>query len=151
MGGTGDTPAAERVGLEFLFLAHRVRRVVDDRMAAGGLSLARTKLLRLLDEQGPTRLSSLAEQLGFAARSVTETVDGLARDGLVERGPDPTDRRAKLVVITREGNAVLATASTAGERVLQDIFGALDDDQRTTLGGLLGAIDTAARAAADTT
>ncbi|WP_407647118.1 MarR family transcriptional regulator [Actinacidiphila soli] len=58
-------------------------------MAAAGLSLARTKLLRVLDEQGPTRLSSLADQLGFAARTVTETVDGLERDGPRRAQPGP--------------------------------------------------------------
>lgn len=131
-------------------LAHRVRRVVDEQMAAAGLSLARTKLLRVLDEQGPTRLSSLADQLGFAARTVTETVDGLERDGLVERNPDPTDRRAKLVVLTRDGVAVLATANTAGQHVLQNIFGALTDEQLKALSGLLGTIDIAARTAAKT-
>ncbi|MDX6313411.1 MAG: hypothetical protein QOF84_5498 [Streptomyces sp.] len=145
MDGTTD---AEGVGLRFLMLAHRVRRVVDEQMAAAGLSLARTKLLRVLDEQGPTRLSSLADQLGFAARSVTETVDGLERDGLVERNPDPTDRRAKLVVLTRDGVAVLATANTSGQHVLQNIFGALSDEQLKALDGLLGTIDTAARTAA---
>ncbi|MEU9543492.1 MULTISPECIES: MarR family winged helix-turn-helix transcriptional regulator [Streptomyces] len=139
----GDTVGPEELGMRFLTLSHRVRRVVDDRMADGGLSLARTKLLQVLAEQGPTRQSSLALQLGFAARTVTEAVDGLERDGLVERSPDPTDRRAKLVNITDAGNTAFIAASRAGGQVLRDIFGVLAGDERETLAGLLELIDRA--------
>ncbi|MFD8377753.1 MarR family winged helix-turn-helix transcriptional regulator [Streptomyces sp. NPDC059679] len=139
---------AEELGLRFLALSHRVRRVVDDRMAAAGLSLARTKLLRILRELGPTRQSSLAEHLGFAARTVTETVDGLERDGLIERATDATDRRAKLVSLTRAGSAVLVTATQAGEQVLQEVFGSLGHEQRASMIQLCDLIDSAARTAA---
>jgi hypothetical protein len=43
---------------------------------------------------------------------------------------------------------VLATANTAGQHVLQNIFGALTDEQLKALSGLLGTIDIAARTAA---
>ena len=43
------------------------------------------------------RPSVLAERLHIAARSATEVVDALEERGLVERGPDPDDRRATLV------------------------------------------------------
>ncbi|OMI41175.1 MarR family winged helix-turn-helix transcriptional regulator [Streptomyces sparsogenes] len=137
------TVTPEELGMRFLVLSHRVRRVVDDRMTERGPSLARTKLLRVLAEQGRLRQSALAQRLDLAARTVTETVDALERDGLVARTPDPADRRAKLVSLTDEGSAALDAAHGTGEQVLREIFGALGPEQRETLAGLLGLIDRA--------
>jgi hypothetical protein len=49
------------VGLRYLSLGYRLRRLVDDRMTAGGLSLAGTKILQVLDRHGTLRQSLLAE------------------------------------------------------------------------------------------
>jgi DNA-binding MarR family transcriptional regulator len=141
-----DRPEAELVGLRYLSTAYRVRRVVDEHMMAGGLSLARTKALRVLDRKGPLRQASLAAELGMAARSVTQAVEALERDGLVERGSDPADGRAKMVVLTEEGSKALAMGTAAGEQVLQRIFGALGQKQLDTLDTLLTAVDDATAA-----
>jgi DNA-binding MarR family transcriptional regulator len=44
--------------------------------------------------------------------SMQELVDDLERRGIVERKPDPSDRRAKLIVLTDKGLAALAPASS---------------------------------------
>jgi DNA-binding MarR family transcriptional regulator len=58
-------------------------------------------LLRL--SQGPLSLSGLAEAVGVDAPYATLIVDGLEQRGLVERQPDPGDRRRKLVTLTAAG------------------------------------------------
>ncbi|GAA4232370.1 hypothetical protein GCM10023075_46320 [Streptosporangium album] len=141
-----DQSEAERVGLRYLSSAYRVRRVVDEHMMASGLSLARAKVLQVLDQKGSLRQTSLAAELGMAARSVTQAVESLERDGLIERSSDPMDRRAKVVVLTMKGSAALATGMAAGEQILQRIFGALGQKQLDTLDTLLAAIDDAAAA-----
>ncbi len=73
----------------------RMRRLVDAELSECGLSLSRTKLLSELSNHGPVHQSSLATTFGLAARTVTELVDTLERDGLVERRADPNDRRAR--------------------------------------------------------
>ena len=50
----------EQVGERYLAVDHRMFRAVNDEMAGCGLSVARTKVLRRLCEQGPTRQSVLA-------------------------------------------------------------------------------------------
>ena len=134
----------ERLGLRYLALAYRVRKVVDKHMISSGLSLARWKVLEILDGKGSIRQKALAQQLGFAERSVTQAVESLASDGLVERMPDPADGRAKLVTLTDEGAAALAAGTKAGAQVLQRIFGTLDRKQLASLDALLNAIDDAA-------
>lgn len=132
---------AVRVGLRYLSLAHRVRRLVDDKMVAGGLSLARVKILRILDETGPQRQVSLAETLGQAPRSVTQAVEALERDGLVVRTADPEDQRAKLVALTPAGADSLAAGVTAGDQALVEIFGALGPTRLARLGKLVDALE----------
>jgi DNA-binding MarR family transcriptional regulator len=136
-----DGSEPERLGLRYLVLAQQVRKVLDKYMVSSGLSLARWKVLEVLDGTGSIRQTALAQELGFAPRSVTQAVESLASDGLVERKPDPDDGRAKLVALTDEGAAALAAGTKAGEVMLRQIFGTLDRKQLTRLDEILTVID----------
>jgi DNA-binding MarR family transcriptional regulator len=139
----------EQVGEQYLAVHHRMFRAVNDAMSGCGLSMARTKVLRHLHEQGPTRQSVLAADFELSPHSITDIVDGLERQGMAERRPDPADRRAKLVAITDAGEASLDGANATRERLLTQIFGSLSEDDRVTLLRLLGSLDEAAQAATD--
>jgi len=135
----------EQVGERYLAVHHRMFRAVNDQMSGCGLSMARTKVLMRLREQGPTRQSVLAADLGLSPHSITDIVDGLERLGLAERRPDATDRRAKLVAITDAGDGCLDVARSTRERLLKQIFGALGQEDRAALLRLLDILDDAAR------
>ncbi|MGH3195617.1 MAG: MarR family winged helix-turn-helix transcriptional regulator [Streptosporangiaceae bacterium] len=135
----------EQVGERYLAVHHRMFRAVNDEMSGCGLSMARTKVLRRLREQGPTRHSALAAHFGLSPHSITDIVDGLERLGMAERRPDLTDRRAKLVAITAAGEAGLDVANATRERLLTQVFGALSEADRATLLRLLGSLDEAAK------
>ena len=75
----------------------------------GRLSLAHIGLLPHLDEGG-TRVTTLAERAGMTKQGMGQLVLDLQRQGLIERGPDPTDRRATLVRFTEDGRRFLADA-----------------------------------------
>ena len=134
-------PTPAEVGLRYLSLGYHLRRVVDDGMTTGGLSLARTKVLQVLDRRGTVRQSVLAEELGQAARSVTQSVEALEREGLVERTPDPDDGRSKLVRLTTQGAKALTAGTAAGEQVLREDFGAMRREQLAALDELLDALN----------
>ena len=136
---------AEQVGERYLAVHHRMLRAVNDEMNGCGLSMARTKVLRRLHEQGPTRQNVLAADFGLSPHSITDLVDGLERLGMAERRPDPTDRRAKLVAITDAGEAGLDVANATRDRLLKQIFGALSEADRATFLRLLDGLDEAAR------
>ncbi len=110
-------------------LYHRVHRLVNESMTEEGVSLARSKFLFFLSKLGPCRSTDIACALNFAPRTVTEAIDGLERDRLVMRKPDPEDRRAKIVSITETGRAVLEAAEHPRKQLLEEIFSALDDEQ----------------------
>jgi DNA-binding MarR family transcriptional regulator len=67
-----------------------------------GRGSGRVKALLWLAE-GPLSLSGIAEAVGVDAPYATLIVDTLEERGLVERRPDPADRRRKLVSLTPEG------------------------------------------------
>jgi DNA-binding MarR family transcriptional regulator len=81
---------------------------------------------------GPGTQLALAQQLGVDRTVMTYLLDDLERAGLIERQPDPADRRARRVVITGDG---LALHDVLRERMAQ-----LDDH-------LLGALQPPERAA----
>ena len=135
----------EQLGERYLAVHHRIFRAASDEMSGCGLSMARTKILRRLHEQGPTRQSVLATEFGLSPHSITDIVDGLERLGMAERRPDPTDRRAKLVAITDAGEAGLNVANATRERLLKQLFGALSEADQVTFLRLLDELDEAAR------
>ncbi|SNQ52169.1 putative transcription regulator protein [Frankia canadensis] len=124
-----------------LAAAHRVRVTVDEALRASvGLSLARFKVLRLLAETGPCRLRDLADAVTVAPRTMTETVDALAADGLVTRRSHPTDRRAVLLALTEAGQEALAEGQRRQADSVAVLTRRLNAPQRARLVELLSLI-----------
>lgn len=128
------------VGQTYFELHHQLHRTVDQAMTAAGLSLARAKVLMRLSERGPMNQATLAGLLGHAPRSVTDTVDALERDGLVNRTDDEHDRRARIVALTPAGSDAFATAQVVRRQAMDEIFGSLSGRERATLLALLTTI-----------
>ena len=64
-----------------------------------------------------SRLTALAEQAGITKQSAGFLVNQLERTGYVERVPDPTDARARLIRIAARGRAMLPLAATVVAQV----------------------------------
>lgn len=86
----------------------------------------------------PVRLKDLAERLRIAPRSATEVVDQLEVKGLVRRDPDPTDRRATLVVATPAGQHLFAKISAERRGKSSEYFARLSAEDRAELARILG-------------
>ncbi|GIF14692.1 MarR family winged helix-turn-helix transcriptional regulator [Actinoplanes teichomyceticus] len=121
----------------FWAVSRRIREHARREMEPWGIAPSQFRALNMLLTHGEMRLSTLAEHLRIAPRSATEVVDDLQRRGLVERRPDPADRRATLVALTGPGRAtgegVRAARAAAGER----LFAVLDDADRAELARIL--------------
>ncbi len=103
----------------------RSHRLIDRIMTAQGASFARSRVLMYIARRGPLRSIDLASSFGYAPRTVTEAIDGLERDGLVRRDPDPDDRRAKRISLTPAGEAAAVSAEASRVRYIENVFGAL--------------------------
>lgn len=86
------------------------RRVADSVVDAYGLSEATALPLVLIGRlPGHLRQSALAEALGVEGPTLVRLLDQLCAAGLVTRREDPTDRRAKIVSLTKAGQSAVAT------------------------------------------
>jgi DNA-binding MarR family transcriptional regulator len=78
-------------------------------------------ILRALYEQDGRHASDLAQAVGRAATSFTPNLDKLQNKGLIERRPDPGDRRAVRIYLTEQGrncrDSILKVANRLDERV----------------------------------
>jgi DNA-binding MarR family transcriptional regulator len=93
---------------------------------------------------GGMRLTDLAEAAGISKQAMAELVDDLEAHGYLERTPDPTDGRAKLLMMTDRARAAHAAtlqifadieaefAAAVGEAALEQA--------RSTLGGILHSV-----------
>jgi DNA-binding MarR family transcriptional regulator len=99
-------------------------------------------------EEPPTQLA-LERRLGLDRTVMTHLLDALERGGLVERRPDPADRRARRIVATPAGGALLAELDRRLATVEDTVLAPLDPAERATLRGLLSKVAVAGCPPAD--
>ncbi len=103
-------------------------RILQNMEAAGQkvFSLSHIAITRNLDLDG-TRATELARRAGITKQSMSELVAQLEIQGLVQRRPDPLDRRAKIVFFTDSGLVWLEAFRKAleqAEREMEQKLGA---------------------------
>lgn len=91
----------------------------------------------------PKSQLALAQHLGVDRTVMTYLIDGLEQAGLVERRPDPADRRARRVVITDSGSTLLDEVRDRLHDVEEQVLAPLDSPDRVTLRTLLRRLATA--------
>jgi DNA-binding MarR family transcriptional regulator len=75
-------------------------------LAAHNVSMWGYSVLNALDETPVRTQAALAEAIGADKSRIIGTLDELQNAGLIERTPDPDDRRVRLLSITAEGRRV---------------------------------------------
>src|ERR1041384_3092699 len=89
---------------EFAFVLNDVARLLrtyaDQRARRLGITRAQWAVMARLEHQEGLKQSELAEMLDLHPITLTRLVDRLCANGMVERRPDPNDRRAKRLHLT---------------------------------------------------
>src|SRR3954452_20813269 len=89
---------------EFAFLINDVARLLrthaDQRARRFGMTRAQWAVLARLEYAEGLKQAELAELLDLQPITLTRLVDRLCANGLIERRPDPNDRRAKQLYLT---------------------------------------------------
>ena len=121
---------------EILFLISDVGRLLrtyaDQKARQFGMTRAHWAVLLKLERYEGANQSDLAEYLEIQPITLTRLVDRLCDSGLIERRPDPNDRRAKLLYLTPAARPLLETISAQVEVLAEEVLAGLDP----------GAIDT---------
>ncbi|MGV9269238.1 MarR family winged helix-turn-helix transcriptional regulator [Kitasatospora sp. NPDC003701] len=128
----------------------RIRRRTSERLEPYGITPGQGRALRTLAHapgcelpDRAMRLGDLAERLHIAPRSATTVVDALEEAGLVERTPDPADRRAVRIVLTAAGRSAVERIGQVRHEVAQEYFGPINPADQDVLLRALRSAETA--------
>lgn len=86
------------------------------------------RLLAILDTEGPQRIGALASAVRVSQPALTQLATHLAEQGLVTKGSDPSDARAAVVTLTRDGATAIADWRAEIGGALSPYFASLTDD-----------------------
>jgi DNA-binding MarR family transcriptional regulator len=89
-------------------------------------------MLHVSEGDGGRRMTDLAEAVVLSKSGLTALIDRMERDGLVERRPDPGDRRAVRVVLTKRGEELFAEATRHHRGVVRRIFTSVVTEEEAT-------------------
>ena len=121
----------------------RTRRLLQERY---GTTLPRFDLMAQLERaREGLRMSELSKRMMVTGGNVTGITDMLEREGLVERLPDPADRRAILVRLTPAGRRSFAAMAAEHERWVVEAFDELTGREMATMATLLARLKTHVR------
>jgi MarR family transcriptional regulator for hemolysin len=149
--GLGHDPDKESVGRLLVLTAKAAREVLDARLQSMGASHAAWLVLHALIQHHAEGSSQrvLAEHLCIEGPTMTRHLDRLEAGGLIERRPDPQDRRTTLVYSTPEGKRTLRRLTSVMEQAQADVLDGLTPEEIDTLTRLMQRVrDNVERAAA---
>lgn len=119
--------------------AHEVEGRLEGALGTLGLSLSKFNVLaRLAETEEPMPLSQLADRCSCVRSNMTQLMDRLEAERLVERVADPSDRRSVRAVLTDLGRERHAEALKRVGETEREVFAALEEPDRQALSRLLG-------------
>ena len=115
---------------EFAFTLNDVARLLrtyaNHRAAAFGITRAQWAVMARLDCQEGLKQSELAEMLDLQPITLTRLLDRLGDSGLIERRPDPHDRRAKRLFLTPAARPLLERLGGLAEELMSTALAGID-------------------------
>ena len=122
--------ASRSLNREFAFLLNDVARMLrtyaDHKAGPFGITRAQWTVLARLDRFEGLKQSELAEMLDLQPITLTRLLDRLCASGLIERRPDPNDRRANRLYLTAAARPLLERLSDLGEQLMATALAGVD-------------------------
>jgi MarR family 2-MHQ and catechol resistance regulon transcriptional repressor len=109
-------------------------------VARHGLTVAEFGVLEALHHKGPMLLNEVQRRILVSSGGITYLVDRLEKRGLAERRDCPGDRRARLVALTPEGHALVASIFPQHAEMIREAMHGLDTEQKRAATNLLRAL-----------
>lgn len=123
-------------------VSRRVRTVFNQQVTAHGLTYPRARTLFRLTKKANMTQTELACELELEQATLVRLLDRMEENGLIERQPDPRDRRAKLVALTPHGEEQAALVRAIADRIRGRIFEGIDLDELQQAIGLMERLAT---------
>ncbi|MFC4061294.1 MarR family winged helix-turn-helix transcriptional regulator [Planomonospora corallina] len=117
--------------------AHHAHRLVGDGFSSAGARGYHYRLLATLEDSGPASQAVLGRRSGIHLSDMVATVSELADRGLVERAPDPSDRRRNVISLTPAGSRQLRRLEERLAECQDELLAPLSPEDRQRLTELL--------------
>jgi DNA-binding MarR family transcriptional regulator len=130
--------------------ARYITQFYDRYLAAAGLRTTQYGILARLKRQGPMSINALAAELVVDRTTLGRNIRPLERDNLIAIEPDPSDRRSKILRLTKAGDARFRRAQkrwAEAQRRFEHVYGGrqasqLRENLRAVVASELGLFDT---------
>ncbi len=130
-------PAAFVLGIEIYETSRTMRRHFDRRARAMGFTQGQWRVLWKLNSNAGISQVGLADLLDMQPISLTRVLDRMETAGLIERRPDPNDRRAVQLFLTPEAGPILVVLRKIAEEVRATATKDISPEQQAHVIGLL--------------
>ena len=140
----------DRAGIEPNRAGEGLRRLVDlvshrsgavfKLMNEASVTLPQVLLISRIEKSGPASLSDLAEGSTASAAALSQMIERLVQQGLLDRTEDSVDRRRKAIRVTARARAFLRKLEAARSAEYELGLAPLGDGLRTRLAGVLEAV-----------
>ncbi|GGQ19764.1 MarR family winged helix-turn-helix transcriptional regulator [Streptosporangium pseudovulgare] len=117
--------------------AHHAHRLVSDGFSSVGARGYHYRLLATLEESGPASQAALGRRSGIHLSDMVATINELADRELVERAPDPSDRRRNIISLTSAGKRQLRRLEKRLAECQDELLAPLSPEERQRLAELL--------------
>jgi MarR family transcriptional regulator for hemolysin len=135
-------PNCLQVGFLLSDTARILRRIIDKRARAIGMSRAQWAVLSRISRSEGLRQVDLAAEMDMEPISVARIIDKLQAAGLVERRADPDDRRAYRLHLLPAAAPVLEQVRAIGNGVLEPVLAHFKPSELDALVAVLEGIRT---------
>lgn len=122
-------------------LGRSYRALIAGFEAHTGLSMARWRILILLDTRGEMSQKALARELGIDPAALTRQLKGLEKEGWVERHNAPQDARLINVELTPAGRQTVARTMTRRNEYIEWALGELTAERLDALSDMLSGLE----------
>lgn len=120
-------PPKREFAFTIMDVARLLKTYADQRARQFGISRAQWAVLIRINRNEGLKQSELAELLDLQPISLTRLLDRLADSGLIERRPDPNDRRANRLYLKPAARPLLARLAELGADMMETVLAGLDD------------------------
>ncbi len=110
----------------------KLRALFDARVKERGLTLSRARALFALSKRDGLNQRELAEELGIETPTIVRLLDGMEKQGFIERRVEASDRRAKQIHMTERGRGIADEIDKLACEIRQQVLDGVDAKDKAT-------------------
>jgi len=126
--GNGDSDRIE-AWREISNAWRQITREAEKNLSSLGICTTEFKILKLLDNDGPTPMARLSDATILTQPAITSFIDKLETQGFVRRDRDVEDRRVIRIEITKKGQLLFRRGMKIHKKFVSELLSGLDDSE----------------------